>query len=47
MTLAQFLAIDKTVRVRVGDVMGFVLKMQFTASNKTGMGVVTMEIMYI
>lgn len=47
MTLAQYLTIDKTVRVRVGDVMGFILKMQFTASNKTGMGAVTMEIMYI
>lgn len=47
MELAQLRAIDKTVRVTVGDVTGFVLKMQYTISNKTGLGMVTMEIMYI
>lgn len=47
MTLAQLLAIDKTKRVRVGDVMGFVRKMKYSVSNKTGLGTVEMEIMYI
>lgn len=47
MELAQLLAIDKTKRVRVGDIMGFIRKMQYTVSNETGLGEVTMEIMYI
>ena len=47
MELAQLLAIDKTKRVRIGDIMGFVRKMEFTVSNKTGLGMVTMEILYI
>lgn len=47
MELAQLLAIDKTKRVRVGDIMGFIRKIQYSVSNKTGLGNVTMEIMYI
>lgn len=47
MTLAQFLSIDKTVRVSIGDVTGFIRKMQFTVSNDKGLGLVTMEVMYI
>lgn len=47
MTLAQLLAIDKTKRVRVGDVTGFIRKMQYTVSNETGLGNVVVEIMYI
>ena len=47
MELAQLLAIDKTKKVRVGDIMGFIRKMQYSVSNKTGLGEVTMEIMYI
>lgn len=47
MTLAQFLAIDKTKRVRMGDYLGFIKKMQFTVSNQTGFGNVTVELMYI
>ena len=47
MEMAQLLAIDKTVRVSVGDVTGFIRKMQYSVSNKTGLGEVTMEIMYI
>lgn len=45
--IAQLLALDKTVRVTVGDVTGFIRKMQYTVSNKTGMGMVDMEILYI
>lgn len=45
--LAQLLALDKTKRVRVGDVTGFIRKNEYTVSNKTGLGPVTMEIMYI
>ena len=47
MELAQLLAIDKTKRVTVGDVTGFIKKIQYRVSNKTGLGDVTMEIMYI
>ena len=47
MELAQLLSIDKTKRVTVGDVTGFIRKMQYSVSNKTGLGMVTMEIMYI
>ena len=47
MTLAQYLAIDKTKKVRVGDITGFIRKRQCSFSNKTGMGEVTLEIMYI
>ncbi len=47
MELAQLLAIDKTKRVAVGDVTGFIRKMQYSVSNRTGLGIVTMEIMYI
>jgi len=47
MEMAQLLAIDMTKRVKVGDVTGFVRKMQYTVSGKTGLGMVTMEIMYI
>ena len=47
MELAQFLAIDMTKRTKIGDITGFVKKMQFTVSNKTGMGNVTMEMKYI
>lgn len=47
MELAQLLAIDKTKRVTVGDITGFIKKMQFTVSKEKGLGGVTMEIMYI
>jgi len=47
MTLAQLMAIDKTKRVRVGDVTGFIRKTQYSVSSKTGLGMVEMEILYI
>lgn len=47
MELAQFLAIDKTKRVTIGDFTGFIKKMEFTVSNKSGLGNVTVELMYI
>jgi hypothetical protein len=47
MTLAQLLTIDKTKRVTVGDVTGFIRKMQYSVSNETGLGNVILEIMYI
>lgn len=47
MELAQLLRIDRTKKVRVGDVTGYIRKMQYSVSNKTGLGDVTMEIMYI
>lgn len=45
--LAQLLSIDKTKRVRVGDITGFIRKMEYQVSNQSGLGIVTMEIMYI
>ena len=47
MTLAQLLKIDMTVKVRIGDITGFIRKSQYTVSKKTGLGMVTFEIMYI
>ena len=47
MELSELLTIDKTKRVKVGDVTGFIKKMQYRISNKTGLGNVTLEIMYI
>ena len=47
MTLARLLNIDKTKRVRVDGITGFVKKMEYTVSNQTGLGNVTLEIMYI
>ena len=47
MELAQLLSIDKTKQVKVGDVQGFIRKMEYTVSKDSGLGDVTMEIMYI
>ena len=47
MTLTQLLSIDKTVRVTVGDITGFIRKLEYTISKESGLGNVKMEIMYI
>ena len=48
MGLAQFLAIDMTKRAKVGDIIGFIRKMEFSASKKAGFdSKVKLEIMYI
>lgn len=47
MELADLLKLDKTKKVTVGDITGFIRKTQYSVSNKTGLGNVTMEIMYI
>lgn len=47
MTLAQLLSIDKTKRVRIGSITGFIRKMEYPVSNNKGLGNVIMEIMYI
>ena len=47
MELAQLLTIDDTVRVKVGDVTGFVKEMEYDIGMQTGLGIVTMDIMYI
>lgn len=47
MDLATLQSIDKTKKVRIGDIIGFVRKMQYSVSIKTGLGAITMEIMYI
>lgn len=47
MTLADLLKIDKTKKVKIGDITGFIRKIQYSVSKKTGLGMVTFEIMYI
>lgn len=47
MELAQLLTIDDTVRATVGDVTGFINEMEYDISSETGLGDVTMEVMYI
>jgi hypothetical protein len=47
MELAQMLTIDKSVRAEIAGITGFIRKMQFNVNNKTGMGTVKMEILYI
>lgn len=47
MSLAQLLAIDKTKKVEIGDIIGFIRKMQYSVDKQKGLGNVTMEIMYI
>ena len=45
--LAELLSIDKTKRQRIGNITGFIKKMQYTVSNKTGLGLVEMEVWYL
>lgn len=47
MELAQLLTIDDTVRATVGDVTGFINEMEYDISNETGLGNVTIQMMYI
>ena len=47
MELADLLRIDKTKRVRVGAVTGFIRKLQYSVGNRDGLGLVDMEILYI
>lgn len=47
MELAQLLTIDDTVRATVGDVTGFIKEMEYDISNETGLGNVTIQMMYI
>ena len=47
MELADILSIDKTVRQKVDDVVGFVKKLQYTVNIKTGLSPVDLEIWYL
>ena len=47
MTLADLLKIDKTKRVQIADITGFIRKIQYTVDKKKGLGMVEFEIMYI
>lgn len=47
MGIAQLQTLDKTKKARVGDVTGFIRKISFTVSKQTGLGNVTLEILYI
>ena len=47
MELAQLLTIDKTKKVTIGDITGFIRKMQYSVNKNTGLGEVTIEMMYI
>ena len=45
--LSQLLNIDTTLQAHVGDITGYITKMQYTVHNQTGLGLVKMEILYI
>ena len=45
--IAQLSTLDDTVRVHVGDVTGFIQGMEFDVDIQTGLGPVTMKVMYI
>ena len=47
MELAQLLGIDKTKRVKIGDITGFIKKMQFSVDINSGLGMVDVEMMYL
>jgi hypothetical protein len=47
MELAQLLSIDKTVRQKIGDITGFVKKMQYSVDIQSGMSEVTVEMWYL
>ena len=47
MELSTLLNIDLTIRQHIGDFRGFIKKMQVSVSAETGMGIVTVEMMYI
>ena len=47
MELAQLLSIDKTKKATIGDITGFIRKMQYSVSQKDGLGMVDIDIMYI
>jgi len=47
MELAQLLTLDDTVRVTVGDVTGFIKEMEYSIDMQTGLGNVTLQIMYL
>lgn len=47
MEAAQLIALDDTMKIHVDDVTGFMLQAQVTVSNKTGLGNVNLDIMYI
>ena len=46
-TMADLLKIDKTKRVQIADITGFIRKIQYTVDKKQGLGMVEFEIMYI
>lgn len=46
-TIAELQSIDKTKRVRIGDIVGFIRKIQYQVDIRKGMGLTSIEIMYI
>ena len=45
--IAELMSFDKTKKVHIGDITGFVKKMKYSVSNKTGLGIVEMEVWYL
>lgn len=45
--IAQLQTLDNTVRVHVGDVTGFIKKMQFSVSKQEGLSATDLDILYI
>lgn len=47
LNIAQLSTLDDTVRVRIGDVTGFLKELEFDVDMQTGLSPVTMKVMYI
>ena len=45
--MSELLGIDKTVRQRIGDITGFVKKVQYRVSKQSGLGEVDIEVWYL
>lgn len=45
--IAELSTLDDTVKVHVGDVIGFIKKMQYSVSKKSGLGMTEMDVLYI
>lgn len=47
MNISQIISIDKTKKIRIGDLIGFIKNMQYSVDIQTGLGMVTLEIWYL
>ena len=45
--LAQLIGIDKTKRVHIGEITGFLKKIQYSIDIQSGLGLVELELWYL